>query len=98
MKKIPVFLIMLFFFILSGSFVYADQWVRGHYRSNGTYVQGYYRSSPDSSRYNNYSTKGNTNPYTRKRGYKDPYSSAGQSLLSPNQRHRSQKYKSLLSQ
>lgn len=29
--------------------------VRGHYRSNGTYVQPHYRSSPDGNPYNNYS-------------------------------------------
>jgi len=29
--------------------------VSGHYRSNGTYVQSYRRTNPDSSIYNNYS-------------------------------------------
>ncbi len=42
----------------------ADTYVRGYYRSNGTYVQPHYRSSPDSSVTNNYSYCGNTNPYT----------------------------------
>ena len=42
--------------------------VKGYYRSNGTYVQPHYRSSPNSSRYDNYSTKGNYNPYSGKRG------------------------------
>ena len=27
----------------------------------------------DSSKFNNYSTKGNTNPYTGKKGYANPY-------------------------
>lgn len=45
---------------------FADTWVSGHYRSNGTYVEGYYRSSPDGDPYNNYSFPGNTNPYTGK--------------------------------
>ena len=40
--------------------------VRGYYRSNGTYVQPHYRSSPDGNPYNNYSYPGNTNPYTGK--------------------------------
>ena len=48
----------------------ADVWVRGHYRSSGTYVQPHYRSSPDSSIYNNWSYRGNTNPYTGKKGYR----------------------------
>ncbi len=48
--------------------------VRGYYnRSRNTYVQPHYRSSADSSRYNNYSTRGNINPYTGKKGYTSPY-------------------------
>lgn len=46
----------------------ADQYVRGYTRSDGTYVQPYHRSSPDGNPYNNYSTQGNTNPYTGERG------------------------------
>lgn len=38
--------------------------VSGYYRKNGTYVQPYYRSSPDGNPYNNYSYPGNYNPYT----------------------------------
>lgn len=38
--------------------------VRGYTRSNGTYVQSYERSSPNSTVRDNYSYKGNTNPYT----------------------------------
>ena len=49
---------------------YADVWVNGHYKSSGSYVQPHYRSSPDSSIYNNWSYRGNTNPYTGKRGYR----------------------------
>lgn len=49
------------------------QYVNGYYRSNGTYVQGYHRTQADSSRFNNYSTKGNYNPYTGERGHVDPY-------------------------
>ena len=48
----------------------ADTWVSGYTRSDGTHVQGHWRSSPDSSHNNNWSTKGNTNPYTGKKGTK----------------------------
>ena len=48
----------------------ADVRVRGHYRSNGSYVQSHYRSNPDGIRSNNWSTRGNVNPYTGKRGTK----------------------------
>lgn len=50
--------------------------VRGYYKpSTGRYVAPHYRSSPNSSRYDNYSTKGNYNPYTGKKGYASPYRS-----------------------
>jgi hypothetical protein len=45
-------------------------YVRGHIRSNGTYVAPHYRTSPDSSFRNNWSTVGNVNPYTGKVGTK----------------------------
>lgn len=51
-----------------------DTYVKGYVKKDGTYVQPHYRTSPDSNPYNNYSTKGNTNPYTGKEGTKDPYS------------------------
>jgi len=51
------------FFLISHNAV-ADVWVNGYYRSNGTYVSGHYRSSPDGDPYNNWSFPGNTNPYT----------------------------------
>ncbi len=46
------------------STVTADVYVKSYTKKNGTYVQGHYRSSPDSNFYNNWSTKGNVNPYT----------------------------------
>ena len=48
--------------------VIADQYVKGHTRSDGTYVAPHYRSTPNNVQYDNYSTKGNTNPYTGQRG------------------------------
>jgi hypothetical protein len=53
--------------------------VHGYTTKNGTYVAPHYRSSPDSSKLNNWSTKGNINPYTGKAGTKDPYSSSSRS-------------------
>lgn len=50
--------------------MYADVHVNGYYRTNGTYVQSYYRTSPDSTVNNNYSTVGNINPYTGREGTK----------------------------
>ena len=62
--------IVLFLATFIGS-VFADQWVNGYTKKNGTYVQGYMRSSPNSLKYDNFSSKGNTNPYTGKKGYKN---------------------------
>lgn len=42
----------------------AATWVNGYTKSNGTYVQGHYRSTADGNPYNNWSFPGNTNPYT----------------------------------
>jgi len=47
--------------------------VHGFMRSNGTYVAPHMRTSPDSTKFNNWSTKGNVNPYTGKAGTKNPY-------------------------
>lgn len=51
-----------------GTAALADTYVQGHTRSDGTYVQGHYRSEANSSRSDNYSSQGNTNPYTGERG------------------------------
>jgi hypothetical protein len=48
--------------------------VRGYFRSNGTYVQPHWRSSPDGNPYNNWSFPGNVNPYTGKVAPGDPAS------------------------
>lgn len=51
---------------------FADQWVNPHVRRDGTYVQGHMRSTPDNNPYNNYSSQGNSNPYTGQQGYVQP--------------------------
>lgn len=55
-----------------------DTWVSGYTRKNGTYVSGHHRSAPDGNFGNNWSTKGNLNPYTGEEGTKS-YPSAGNS-------------------
>lgn len=44
--------------------------VRGHVKRDGTYVQPHRSTNPDSTTKNNWSHKGNTNPYTGKEGTK----------------------------
>lgn len=50
----------------------ADQYVRGYTKKDGTYVQPHYRSSPNKSYNDNWSVRGNTNPYTGVPGTKSP--------------------------
>ena len=54
--------------LLISSTVAAQVHVRGYVRKDGTYVAPHYRSAPDGDFYNNWSTKGNINPYTGKPG------------------------------
>jgi hypothetical protein len=60
---------------------FAQTYVDSYTRKDGTYVPGHYRSSPDDSRSNNYSTQGNVNPYTGRQGTVNPY---GQGYNTPN--------------
>jgi hypothetical protein len=46
--------------------------VAGHTTKRGTYVQPHRQTNPDRTRANNWSTKGNVNPYTGKPGTKKP--------------------------
>ena len=65
MKKIIIGIIATLFIITS---TLADTSVKGYYKSNGTYVQPHYRSLPNSTTSDNWSTSGNTNPYTGEKG------------------------------
>ena len=63
---------------------FADVYVSGYTRRDGTYVQPYYRTSPNSSQYDNYSTKGNVNPYTGQEGYRTPNYQPSNPLYQPS--------------
>lgn len=48
--------------------------VKSYYKpSTGTYVNSYYKTSPNKTKFDNYSTKYNYNPYSGKKGYVNPY-------------------------
>ncbi len=51
----------------------ADTSVKGYVKKDGTYVPPHQRTDPNSSANDNWSTKGNTNPYTGEKGTKSPY-------------------------
>lgn len=59
--------------LFAGAAVARDVYVQPHTRSDGTYVQGHFRTAPDSTPFNNYSTQGNVNPYTAQPGTVNPY-------------------------
>ena len=70
MKKL---ILVLFLSILLISPVFGG-YVRGYFKSSGTYVQPHFRSNPNNTVKDNYSYKGNVNPYTGEIGtnkYKD---------------------------
>jgi hypothetical protein len=49
-----------------------DVFVRPYVRQDGTYVQPHFRTAPDRSISNNYSTYPNINPYTGQQGTVNP--------------------------
>ena len=68
-------LVTLLFLLLSFSIFSQTNphhvWVRGHYRS-GKYIEGHYRTAPNHTNVDNFSTRGNINPYTLQLGYIAP--------------------------
>lgn len=74
MKKILTLLLFLTFFVSSLVFTESVEagYVNGYYRSNGTYVQPYYRSRPNAYTYDNYSYRSPS--YSNGYGYNNSYS------------------------
>ena len=61
MKKL---IAVMAFMAASIGFTQAQTWVNGYYNSYGTYVNGYYRTQSNNTNWDNWSTVGNSNPYT----------------------------------
>ncbi len=59
--------------------MFSDVNVDGYHRSNGAYVEPHYRSSPNDTKSDNWSTYGNENPYTGEEGTRryDDYNNYG---------------------
>ena len=62
------FLLFTFSILIFATSFSQDVHVNGYYRSNGTYVQPHYRSEPNNTNSDNFSTVGNVNPYTGQSG------------------------------
>lgn len=75
MKKILIaFALFISLLSFTGSAEAKTIKVKGYYKpSTGTYVMPSYRSSPNKTKFDNYSTKGNYNPYSGKKGTVNPY-------------------------
>ncbi len=74
MKRIIIFLVIS---LLSLPLLLAQvnpnhHYVRPYYRKDGTYVRGHYRTNPNHTNRDNYSTRPNVNPYTGKVGTIEP--------------------------
>ena len=82
--------------LFSPGLIFADQYIQGYTRKDGTYVSPHYRSDPDGNPRNNYSYPGNVNPYTGKRatGDSDSYleRSNRSNSLNPNRSFDSDSY------
>lgn len=74
MKSITTFAVSLLLTaaLLTPAFAQGTTRVRGHVRKDGTVVQPHVRTKPNKTENDNYSTKGNTNPQTGKKGTKTP--------------------------
>jgi hypothetical protein len=73
-KLITIGLLSLFLVVGLANLAEAAVRVRSYYKpSTGRYVAPSYRTSPNKTKIDNYSAKGNYNPYTGKKGYSNPY-------------------------
>ena len=75
MKKLLIVLTLLVGVLsFSASVEAKTTGVRGYYKpSTGRYVAPHYKTTPNRTKIDNFSTKGNYNPYTGKKGTVNPY-------------------------
>jgi hypothetical protein len=59
--------------MISSTAFAADVYVQPYQKADGTYVPGHYRSEANGTPFDNYSAKGNVNPYTGQAGTVNPY-------------------------
>ncbi len=75
MKKIILALVLfvgLTFFSVSAEARTTS--VKGYYKpSTGRYVAPHYKTTPNQTKFDNFSTKGNFNPFTGKKGTVNPF-------------------------
>ncbi|CAM5796326.1 hypothetical protein [Rhizobacter fulvus] len=67
------YLVMALAVFTSGTAVAGDHAVKAYIKKDGTYVAPAMATDRNATKLDNYSTKGNVNPYTGKAGTVDPY-------------------------
>jgi hypothetical protein len=72
MKYAALLLALMFVGIGTICFGQKHTYVRPYVKKNGTFVPGHYRTSPNGTNRDNFSTRPNINPYTGKYGYVTP--------------------------
>lgn len=70
MKKIIALLTILWILSVQTAFGYWVKYQKWYTKKNGTYVEWHFKTKPNSSKKDNFSSQWNTNPYTGKKGYK----------------------------
>ena len=70
MKKFTALLLTLISLFAITSTAFADTWVNGYNRKDGTRVRSHWRSDADGNQNNNWTHRGNINPHTGSRGYR----------------------------
>ncbi|OPH61907.1 hypothetical protein BC351_01305 [Paenibacillus ferrarius] len=70
MKKLVITLLTMALVLSFGTSAFAKTSVKGYTKKNGTHVAPHNRTDKDSTKKNNWSTKGNVNPETGKKGTK----------------------------
>lgn len=82
---------VLIFVLFASTAIANDVYHQGYTRRDGTYVQPHYQTAPDNSRHNNYSAKGNYNPYTGEKGTVDPYRQPSTNSFDSNNQYNQQR-------
>ena len=54
--------------MLAVSNLYGSVYVKGHVNKNGKYIKPYYKTSPNKTKQDNWSSKNQVNPYTGEKG------------------------------
>lgn len=77
-------MLLILLCLLVAATVSAQVRVKGYTKANGTYVAPHYRSAPNNTRSDNYSTRGNVNPYTGQAGTANPYPTSSYDYVAPS--------------